>query len=895
MRGRLLPKAAVLAAILSATFTAWAAAPAKGNDIPYFDFTKPAIASEWGGLHHIANSRVTAEGLELEINGNDPYLFGPARDYPEGKPLHLFLRLRSEQGGGGQIFYFRDHPREEQSVRFYVPPREMTEVRMALPPLGRGYRLRIDPPGDKGRVVLAAIRFEACAKLSTPEWPPFKAPAPGGRVAVASGGLELRDGTTNPWAFELRVNNRSMAFGHPAPRLAYVKGEKVVWIDLAAGRASVERPRNNQLIFATKCTDPDGGEWVVRCSFQGHSEGAIEWQTTVSCSQEREVVFLPLHLVLAGVNSFGTNKHQGLLAGLEYLENEASSSELDLIGPEARRRTPARHKLTFPLMAIEVGGQYVGLIWEDTVNYGALFDSPDRTFHSGGHLMGVLWPGSDGFNRVEGELMPNFPITLKRGQLLQSKAWLIGGAGQSVVPAVQKYTQLRGWPKLPNPGMDFAGYVRVCAKGWLDSKIREGNRYRHAFWPGFGAAVAPDAAMYELWAAEHIGDASRAAELRQAAAEALEGVNPGLFLHGGVGHVRTPAAALIFNHASICMDVAAREARNLLKRFQPDGTIPYRYSGNGPDYGKTHWAPDANGLTAQVVALLLENAAFSGDRELINQAVAKLGALDKFRNTVPRGAQTWEVPLHTPDILASGHLVKAYAMGYELTGDARWLEEARYWAWTGVPFVYLVNPTSREIGLYNTIAVLGATQWKAPVWIGQPVQWCGLVYADALYQLASLDPNGPWKQLADGITIGGIQHSWKEDDRERVGLLPDSFQLIQQLRTGPAINPGTVGVCVPRVYGQTPFYDFRALRPAKLFVHAPGEIVPGSCTETKASFMVRSWRKSPYSVLIHGLPRQPSLRLNGAAAALQTPHQYNAANGSLILQLSGSAQVEITF
>jgi len=145
---------------------------------------------------------------------------------------------------------------------------------------------------------------------------------------------------------------------------------------------------------------------------------------------------------------------------------------------------------------------------------------------------------------------------------------------------------------------------------------------------------------------------------------------------------------------------------------------------------------------------------------------------------VPRGAQTWEIPLHTPDILAAAHLVRAYTLGYELSGDTRLLEQARSWAWTGVPFVYLTAPTPAPVGLYNTIAVLGATGWRAPVWIGLPVQWCGLVYADALYRFAGHDPGGPWKRLADGIVSAGVQHTWPLSDADRGGLLPDSYQLL---------------------------------------------------------------------------------------------------------------------
>ena len=118
------------------------------------------------------------------------------------------------------------------------------------------------------------------------------------------------------------------------------------------------------------------------------------------------------------------------------------------------------------------------------------------------------------------------------------------------------------------------------------------------------------------------------------------------------------------------------------------------------------------------------------------------------------------MPLHTPDILAAAYLVRAYTLGYEITGEPQFLEQAKYWAWTGVPFVYLVNPTDQAVGPYATIAVYGATQWVAPNWMGLPVQWCGLVYADALYRLVKYDPSGPWQQIAEGISASGVQQTW---------------------------------------------------------------------------------------------------------------------------------------
>jgi hypothetical protein len=451
--------------------------------------------------------------------------------------------------------------------------------------------------------------------------------------------------------------------------------------------------------------------------------------------------------------------------------------------------------------------------------------------------------------------------------------------------------KLRGWPELPQSGLSLNDYVKLAASGWLTSKCRETNFYRHAFWPGFKPQPAADAAVYETWLAGVSTDSAQAKALREAANGALSAVSSNDYYHSAISHVRVPAAPLVFGAVREATEAARQSARAQLRRFAADDSVPYHPNSKGVDYGKTHFAPDANGLTAQVVASLLESAAFCGDRELIDQAVKKLRALDKFQNTVPRGAQTWEVPLHTPDILASAHLVRAYTLGYELTGEKNFLDRAVYWAWTGVPFVYLTNPTGQTVGLYTTIAVLGATSWKAPVWFGQPVQWCGLVYADALYRLAERDAAGPWKKLADGITTAGLQQTWRANDAQRAGLLPDFYLLKPHRSDGPAINPGTIGANATRLYGRGSLYDFRALRQARLLVHAPGEIKIESETPQRAVFKVLGWPAEPYFVLVNGVEKPPRvLEADGMAI---TPESFDAKAGHVILKVAGQPRVRI--
>jgi hypothetical protein len=443
---------------------------------------------------------------------------------------------------------------------------------------------------------------------------------------------------------------------------------------------------------------------------------------------------------------------------------------------------------------------------------------------------------------------------------------------------------------------DLAGYVSQAAGGWLDSKIREGNLVRHALASGgFNPQPAADAALWMEWLAAADSNPARAARLREAATNVLSAVAPENLNFTGVGHVRYPVESLVFGHVAENAARAEQAGKTLLAAFEADGSVKYRPKPGGPDFAKTHFTNEASGLASRTVEDLLEAAAFSGDRGLVDAGLERLRAMDKFHNGVPRGAQTWECPLHTPDILASAQMVRAYTLGFELSGDAHFLEEARYWAWTGVPFIYLVAPTDRPVGLYATIPVFGATHWQAPVWLGLPVQWCGLVYADALYRLLEDDPKGPWKQIADGITISGIQQSWPKNEADDQGLLPDSFVLRSQKRNGPAINPATLQACATRCLDPIPVYDFKSFLKSGLLLHVPGEIKNSKESKGRLSFEVQSWVRHPYSILLNGFHRKPKLRINHQPVECSAPHQYVEKDGRLILQIEGSASVEVAF
>lgn len=501
--------------------------------------------------------------------------------------------------------------------------------------------------------------------------------------------------------------------------------------------------------------------------------------------------------------------------------------------------------------------------------------------------------------RFENDFCAHSPFRLQANKLLKVTMQIIGGKGKTVTAAVKHYVKLRGLPDVPEFEGGFDAAVNLLAHGWLDSKINHDGLFRHAVWGNsFPPTQAADAAAFIDWLENYCSDESLSKRLDDVQYQALSKIPSGQPFTSSVGHVRLPLASFIFGRMYGFVQQRHREALSLLDNFDEDGVKKYK-PGN-KDYSRTHFAGHANGLAGSDMVRILEGAVLSGDMELIDES---LKLLDKqtelYADTVPRGAQTWEVPLHTPDILASAHMVKAYTLGYIISGREEYLEQARYWAWTGVPFVYLYPPTTGRVGSYSTIAVLGATNWQAPLWLGRPVQWCGLVYCSALHTLSEYDKEGPWEKIAKGITAVGLQMSWPVEDRERQGLLPDFFYLKEQISDGPAINPGTVQAHISELYDKGKIYDIKKVQKLDWFIHAPCMI--GSVRQQKRSiiFEADGWGEKTYFVLVSGIKQKPGDVFMRDTKKYFTfrpvENEYHDEFGNLIIKLQGKAEVRIDY
>jgi len=884
----------------------WAGSETLADTVIEWDFA--GGLQGWKGNFHVTDLTWSRRGLSFVSTGNDPWIEGPAIDLPGDRLTRVTVRMRSDANAGGELFYGPTF-RAGHSVRFTVnnDGRWHDYELFIVELLGRGTRFRLDPATTTGHIGVASIKVET---LRVWEDPPYEAPSRStGDVqrsgTVRSGSLALEYHGTGMGDFVVDVAGREIAVGYDSELLGVLFEDAIEWLDLKDASVTSQRA-GEALVHVATLTDSHGATWQIRREVRpGDVTDVLAVNVQIQVSADRDAVLLPWLTLFAGLDTFGPGKSQGLLAGLEYLCDEPSSSQADITTPEHVRRIPDPVKVTFPLMAIAAEGQYVGLVWEPSDLIAAMFDSPDALFGSDGHVMGLTGPAV-GRQRFENSLVAHTPVRLAADEPVAARMWIIAGQGDTVVPAVQQYVELRSLSPVPQFQGGFASAARLLAHGWVHSKIREGGLFRHAVWGDhFGAGPAADAAMFMDYLAVSLeeGDEELIAELAVTRDLALSNVPESLHFDGGVSHVRPPAAPLLFGDVEAFVKRRYDAALGVLGRFDANGIKTYRPG--DVDYSATHFADHANGYAARDVLSLMEAATLCADPNLIEAA---LELLDRqtllYGETVPRGAQTWEVPLHTPDILASGLLAKAYTLGYLLSGRQDHLEQARYWAWTGVPFVYLANSTAGEVGPYATIPVFGATNWVGS-WFGRPVQWCGLVYASALHLLSEHDPNGPWSQIAGGITAAGLQMAWPQDDLDRQGLLPDFFLLESQHRDGPAINPGTTQAHVPELFGAGAVYDVKCSPQTGCFIHAPCAIHAVSEQDGVLAFAVDGWgaglRDSPYYVLVSGWQGQypyVTIRQLGQEtdAAPQTfPLAVSQVVGSqlLIIPLPGPAHVEV--
>ncbi|MBI4580828.1 MAG: hypothetical protein HY718_14060 [Planctomycetes bacterium] len=506
----------------------------------------------------------------------------------------------------------------------------------------------------------------------------------------------------------------------------------------------------------------------------------------------------------------------GLFGGLEMLEPGWRSSSDRAVGERyATRWAPHPFKVALPAMAIEAAGLTTALFWRPMDQWDDVHSMPAATFASPNfldgqpnHLMALSVPAIPEW-RGENEFYARQPYIMSAGRPLTLRAVLYAERDLPVAMAARRWYELLGAPPPPPEPHDDAELYRLMARNYGDTMYwPEPNGWTHHwFFPG-GPAFQPDLAAFLLAHAADTGDSQWVQRTKLAGRTVVD-----------------TAGTLAGRLAS------SRHAKATISAMRPDGTWPFRntdemrrqarqftngkYDSLGDDGATTL------GTCATPALAILRQAEMSGDAELIAAGIRALSAMRQFR--VPRGAQVWEVPLEVPDIRAAALAIKAYQIGYRLSGDASYLDDANYWAWTGMPFIYSWRvPADRSTGTwvagwsrddqrrepipfgdvyargtpqvtpYGTRPVLGTTFYVIN-WFGVLVQWCGLEWAQYVIELDADRPDPLLRYIADGVVISGVQQM--ADKPPWVGLYPDSWILERNIAQPALIYPGLILKC----------------------------------------------------------------------------------------------------
>lgn len=631
--------------------------------------------------------------------------------------------------------------------------------------------------------------------------------------------------------------------------------------------------------------DEDGVTWTVvyRLSL-GDDPRLVELSYRLTPSENRQVLRWDGPTILAGEGAFGARKSDALFPGLEYLlDGETSSSTAFAAETYAARHVPHPYKITIPMMAVSQGGIAVALFWDPNQEYGgawrhpaAVFASPNYLEGQDNHLLGIFAPGVSRFLE-ENSREATRPFSASPDQPLTLRAHLTVMNQASAIDVVKLWVETHELPKL-EPPHSWRDNVDLCVRSYLDvAWDTEAEGWHHTLRDLWGPRYEPRV-IAQLW---RYGQWSEGDPVLRA--RARDQVRRGLAraLDGGAGKPNPavkadpPHLELAIHHGELdrCLTGMRQQVQTLLDGQLADGSWPWRpeliqHASFDTEERRAVMGAAADdsstGLTADRARHVLGWARLTGDaaaREAGLRAVAWCNGQRR-----PEGAQTWELHLHVPDVLAVPYLIDVNLDAHVLTGESSYLAHAERWAWTGLPFTWLWRAMYRPIMAYGTVPVFGVTFHDVQSWFGVDVHWNGLVYADALFRLAAATGATRWRTVAEGITICGMQQ--QPLDGPWLGMYPDAFSPVSGDEAYTWwLNPNLIGLNTFELAGLPLAVETRILHPegvSPIHLTSAGTVAEAYADEERLWMLIDYLPGERSHTIIAGLDRPARVIVEGA-------------------------------
>lgn len=585
------------------------------------------------------------------------------------------------------------------------------------------------------------------------------------------------------------------------------------YVEVSADSGSKPDPETVTLKAKRKLGDANVRfDWIFKLPKAG-DEGTCEWSMRTDA---------PLDIVrLEGPRLSAFSPAKGaIFPGLEFIEENEPSSAVKHIGPKyADRRIPHPYKIAAPVVAVETNGAVVGLSWDPLAEWTggqrlpcAQFESPQALSGGKKHLMAVFVPSAPDFVEENHEFA-RVPFRLEAENKIAMMLSFFARRGERITDVLSAYYLDHGFPKPPPIAHGVDGTIDLCFRAYTETLFSpEKNGWKQH------VGLGQDYAFRGDYAALVLGESLRTNNPRLAEKCRLDpkgqltqytGTPLGWFTDG----FRAAADTVIAQQSADggFPYAADDEMRKKVTEFAKIAGIESDTLG---DVGSTN-----SGLIAPRLITLLTCALRTGETKYLDAGIRGLAKMNSF--AVPRGSQTWEVHMHAPDIYAAGLAVDANVLGYHLTGDDHYLDEARRWALSGLPFIYTWTPpidpvpaavfckdekgegknylnyqpsefyenTRRFINPGATIPVMGTTFYVIS-WFGVPVEWCGLAWANSTRRCTQIRPDRVLNQAADLVFASGTQQQTEKGFL--AGTYPDSWNLLTNTANAAFIAPDTI-------------------------------------------------------------------------------------------------------
>lgn len=485
-----------------------------------------------------------------------------------------------------------------------------------------------------------------------------------------------------------------------------------------------------------------------------------------------------------GAGSFGAAKDDGIFPGVEWLIGEEWSSGTDwFIHPWALRAIPHPFKVGVPVMALSYGGTGIGLSWNpltrviiaDSSTYlnrryaQPVYASPNFIDRMNNHIMGLMLP-SVAWGAKENALQAEPPLELTGNGIIKFEAEVFLVEGNSLDVLVD-WVKRHGLPEPPEPRYPFLDALDRIARAYNSNLWHEGQGWG-GYW-SISNQVWSETSPTEPAFLQRYIDEGRDRETAKALAKKLAWVR------------KQPNHAMSSRHTKRFSlwgpDKRLEHGRKLLSYQREDGSFRFDPDYSNPDgrhktrIGVAEWTVKPLGIPGDTALDLCVEPAMellilsdlTGEESFQEGARKALDYCMPMER--PEGADWWETPLHSPNLLAAGHAAIAYYLGYKAFNDPRYLKKAVHWIRSLLPFTHLWQPD--EIPqVYNTKPCFCPTDYWLKNWVTNDVQWEVLLTftlsADLGIDWGEIDPEINWHRYQKGITVAALR--WMIDHEETI-------------------------------------------------------------------------------------------------------------------------------